>query len=140
MEGHRLSGKRLPDCLLEDNFPSTDESLVGVEGLDGVGEGGVEGLFLSAERNLFGNKWDDGDDDDDGVAGLVRFGEGHLRGPEGLAGVGDLYLELTSLVLERLVVVAALFFSVKTKGNLGVTAALFFADACPDSHTSIHPN
>lgn len=134
VEGHRLSGKRL--LLRDDNFPSTDESLVGVDGLGGVGEVGVEGLFLSAERDLFGNKWEE----DAGV--LETIGEGHLRGVEGLAGVGDLYLELTSLVLERLVV-AALFFSVKIKDGftlLGVSAALFFPDACPDSHTSIHPN
>lgn len=133
VEGHRPSGKR----LLDNNFPSTD---TGVEGLCGVGEGGVEGLFLSVERDLFGNKWEDDDDDDAGVV-LVRFGEGHLRGgAEGLAGgVGDLYLELISLVLERLVVVmVTAFFSARTEGGLtlGVSGALFF----PDSHTSIHPN
>lgn len=49
VEGHRLSGKRLPAILLDDSFPSTDESLIGVEGLGGGGEGGVEGLFLSAD-------------------------------------------------------------------------------------------
>jgi len=136
VEGHRLSGKRLPGSLLDNNFPSTDESLVGVEGLRAVGEGGVEGLFLSAERDLFGNNWEV----DAGVV-LVRFGDGHLRVLDGLTGVGDLYLELTSLVVERLVV-AALFFSARTNGvlTLGLSAALLFLDACPDSHSSIHPN
>lgn len=48
VEGHRLSGKRLPAAILLDD--DNDESLTGVEGLcDGVGEGGVEGLFLSAD-------------------------------------------------------------------------------------------
>lgn len=49
-----------------------------------------------------------------------------------------MYLELISLVLERLVVFSALFFSARTEGGLtlGVSGALFF----PDSHTSIHPN
>ena len=68
----------------------------------------------------------------------MRLGERHLR--DGVAGVGDLYRELTSLVLERRVVVmaAALFFSARTKGALGVSTALCFPDACSDSHTSIH--
>lgn len=139
VEGHRLSGKRLPVTLLDNNFPSTDASLVGVEGLRAVGEGGVEGLFLSAERDLFGNNCDV-----DADVVLVRFGDGHLRVPDGVAGVGDLYLELTSLVVERLVVaaVAALFFSARTSGGLtlGLSAALLFLDACPDSQSSIHPN
>ena len=45
VEGHRLSGKRLPAALLDDNLTSKDESRTGVEGLGGGGEGGVEGLF-----------------------------------------------------------------------------------------------
>lgn len=77
----------------------------------------------------------------------MRFGEGHLREPDdGMAGVGDLYLELTSLVLQNLVVVVvvvvvpALFFSARTKGvlGLGVSTLLCFPDPFPDSHTSIH--
>lgn len=148
MEGHRLSGKRLPvpATLLDNNFPSPDESLVGVEGLRAVGDGGVEGLFLSAERDLFGNNCevDEVVDEVDAEVVLVRFGDGHLRVLDGVAGVGDLYLELTSLVVERLVVavVVALFFSARTSGGLtlGLSAALLFLDACPDSQSSIHPN
>ena len=141
VEGHRLSGKRLPGSLLDNNFPSTDESLVGVEGLRTDGEGGVEGLFLSAERDLFGNNWEEVDAEVDTDVVLIRFGDGHLRVLDGLEGVGDLYLELTSLVVERLVV-AALFFSARTKGGLtlGLSGALLFLDACPDSQSSIHPN
>jgi len=148
VEGHRLSGKRLPvpATLLDNNFPSPDESLVGVEGLRAVGDGGVEGLFLSAERDLFGNNCevDEVVDEVDAEVVLVRFGDGHLRVLDGVAGVGDLYLELTSLVVERLVVavVVALFFSARTSGGLtlGLSAALLFLDACPDSQSSIHPN
>ena len=47
MEGQRASGILLPDTLLDDKCTSIDESWTGVEGLGG--EGGVAGLFLSAD-------------------------------------------------------------------------------------------
>lgn len=102
-----------------------------MDGLDG--EGGVEGRFLSAEWALLGGtKWDDGEGNV-----LVTFGEGKRRGLAGVAGEGDLYLELTSLVRGRRVV-TALFFSAGTNGGLGVSTAVCFRNACSDSHTSIH--
>lgn len=77
----------------------------------------------------------------DGEVGLVKlFGDGHRRGPDGVAaaGAGDLYRELTSLVAKRRVVIA-LFFSAGSKGSLlGVSPVLCFRNACSDSHTSIH--
>jgi len=51
VEGHKLSGKRLVDSLLDEAGKSIDKSRIGVEGL--VGDGGVEGRFLSAETALF---------------------------------------------------------------------------------------
>lgn len=50
----------------------------------------------------------------------MTLGEGHLRV---LVGVGDLYLELTSIVLVRRVAATALFFSVGTRGGLVVSVA-----------------
>lgn len=63
----------------------------------GRGEGGVGGRFLSADIALFGTDRDD-------VVAVLEFGEGHRLGPEAADGVDDLYLELISLVLDRLVV------------------------------------
>lgn len=76
-----------------------------MEGLGG--DGGVEGRFLSADIALFGTG------NERAVPVLVMVGEGQRL------GVGDLYLELTSLVRERHVV--PLFFSGGTKGGLGVS-------------------
>lgn len=113
---------------------STDESRTGVEGLEG--EGGVEGRLLSADWDLLGTTWEGVDDV------LVRPGDGKRRPTEGVDdGVGDLYLELTSLVRRRRVVVvmtavvaaALLFLSAGTKGGLGVSTAVCFSN----SHTSI---
>jgi hypothetical protein len=130
VEGHKLSGDRPFPILLDDNCISTAESWTGVDGLDG--EGGVEGRFLSADTALLGTKWDDGEGNV-----LVTFGERKRRGLAGVAGEGDLYLELTSLVRRRRVV-TALFFSAGTNGGLGVPTAVCFRNACSDSHTSIH--
>lgn len=70
---------------------------------------------------------------------LVRFGDGQRRGPEGVDGDGDLYLEGTSLVRRR-PVVRTLFFSEGTNGGLGVSTVLCFRNAKSDLHTSIHSN
>lgn len=51
MEGHKLSGKRPVDSLLDEGGKSIDASRIGMEGL--VGEDSVEGRFLSAETALF---------------------------------------------------------------------------------------
>ena len=85
MEGHKPSGSRLPIIFLDPNCISVDVSWTGVDGLGG--DGGVEGLFLSADIALFGANWDDG------VTVLVIVGKGQRLEPEGVAGVGDLYLE-----------------------------------------------
>lgn len=89
---------------------------------------GVEGRFLSTDWDLLGTNCADGGDV------LVRFGDGQRRVPEGVegVGVGDLYLELISLVRGRRVV-TALFFWAGTNGGLG-----FFSAASSDSRASIH--
>lgn len=67
-------------------------SRIGVDG-DGLGgDNGVEGRFLSADIALFGAHTIDVDDV------LRALGEGQRCGPRAPNGVGDLYLELTSLV------------------------------------------
>lgn len=73
-----------------------------------MGVVGVEERFLSAEIALL----------EETV--LVALGEGHLLV---LVGVDDLYLELTSIVLDRRVAEAAtaLFFSAGTRGGLVVS-------------------
>ena len=91
VEGHKLSGKRLPVTLLDDKCICTDDSWTGVEGLEG--EGGVEGLFLSAEQGLLGNNLEAAE-----VVVLVKFGDPHRWGPDGDAGDDGLCLELISLV------------------------------------------
>lgn len=108
---------------------SVVKSRAGVDGLGG--EGGVGGRFLSADWALFDTNW----------AGtgtvLVRFGEPHRLGPEGVdGGVGDLYRELTSLVFGRRV--TPLHFSAGTNGRLEVSTAVCFCNAFSASHTSIH--
>lgn len=119
MEGHKASGNRLPINFLDANCITFVVSWTGVEGLGG--DGGVEGRFLSADIALFGT------DTDDAVAVLVVFGEGQRLGPEAADGIGDLYLELTSLVLERWVV--PLFFSAGTNVGLRVSTAECFCNA-----------
>lgn len=128
MEGHKTSGNRLPIIFLDANCISVDVSRTGVDGLGG--EGGVEGRFLSAEIALFGTNWEDV------VTVLVIVGEGHRLEPEGVDGVGDLYLELTSLVRDRWVV--PLFLSAGSNGGLGISTAECFCNASSDSCTSIH--
>lgn len=87
VEGHKLSGKRPPvDRRLDEAGKSIETSRMGVERV--VGEGGVEGRFLSAETALLAAKVEE-------TVGLVTLGEGHRAV---LVGVGDLYLELTSFV------------------------------------------
>ncbi|KAJ6673418.1 hypothetical protein OIU85_012424 [Salix viminalis] len=96
-------------------------------------KGGVEGRLLSADRDLLGTTWE-------GVGNvLLGLGDGKRLATEGVDGEGDLYLETTSLVRGRRVVVAAfavalLFRSAGTKGGLGVSStAMRFSN----SHTSI---
>lgn len=96
--------------------------------MDGLGgEGCAEGRFLSADMALFDTDWECGD------PALVGFGDGQRRPPDRVDGVGDLYLELTSLVRGRRVV-AALFFSARAKGNL---LAVCLCNPCSCSDTSI---
>ena len=97
-----------------DDCDSVDVSDTGVHGR---GDGGVEGLFLSAETALFGP--DEGNEE---LAFLIRFGDGHRRE---FVGVGDLYLELTSLVRDRRVLAIPLFFSAETSDFLEVSTADF---------------
>lgn len=86
MDGHKPSGNLLlPITFLDANSISVAVSQAGVDGIGG--DGGVEGLFLSADIALFGTNWEDG------VTVLVIVGDGQR-----LDVVGDLYLELTSLV------------------------------------------
>lgn len=120
VEGHKLSTDRPPAVLLEDNLKSVDKSWPGVDGL--VGEGGVEGRFLSADWALFCTNWEED------CTVLEAFGEEQRRGVERAEGVGDLYLELTSLVRDRRVAVGTLFLSARTSG--------FLLES--DSNTSIH--
>lgn len=124
MDGHKPSGNRLlPITFLDANSISVAVSRAGVDGLGG--DGGVEGLFLSADIALFGTDWEDG------VDVLVIVGDGQR-----LDGVGDLYLELTSLV--RNLWVVPLFFSAGTNGGLEVSTAECFFNEAFDSCTSIH--
>lgn len=90
VEGHKLSAIRPPADLLEDNLKSAVKSLARVDGL--VGEGGVEGRFLSADIALFCTNWEEAN------TVLEAVGDGQRRGVERAEGVGDLYLERTSLV------------------------------------------
>lgn len=92
----------MPATFLDATNDSVDVSWTGVDGDGLFGEGGVDGRFLSADIALFGTDTFD-------VVVLVTVGEGKRLGPEAATGVGDLYLELTSLVRDRRVV--PLFFS-----------------------------
>lgn len=83
--------------------------------MDGVA--GEEERFLSAETALF----DRACELDEDTVVLVTLGEGHLRVLVGV-GEGDLYLELTSIVLDRRgTATALLFFSAGTRGGLVVS-------------------
>lgn len=86
-------------------------SSTGVYGLGG--DGGVAGLLLSADTALFGA------DADETASFLVVPGEGQRLGPEPADGLGDLYLEGTSLVLDRRVL--SLFLSATPPGDLEVS-------------------
>lgn len=81
MEGHSDSGNLLAVAV---TFLSADVSWTGV-----VGRDGKCGLFLSVETALFGANWVVA------LTVLVTFGDVHRLETD---GVGDLYLELTSLV------------------------------------------
>lgn len=110
--------------------------MTGVEGVGGDGEGGVEGLFLSADCDLFG-----ANNEDAGARNVLEtLGDGERPAEQGLEGVGDLYLELTSLIRGRRVAIAdgALFFSAGTNGGLGVSSVFLLLYPRSDSHTSIH--
>lgn len=129
VDGHKDSGRRFPATFLEAKSISVDVSCTGVDGDELGGDDGVEGRFLSADTALFGT-------DAVAVAAvLVTVGEGQRLGPEDKTGVGDLYLELTSLVLDRRVVPS--FLSAGSNGGLGVSTFEYFCNACCDSHTSI---
>lgn len=141
MEGHNTSGNLLLIIFLADNCDSADVSETGVEGR--TGDVGVDDLFLSADIALLGaGNCDDGNDE---LTFLVRFGDGHRREfVIGFEGVGDLYLELTSLVLDRrvagvavVVVVNPLLFSAGTSGLLMVSTADSLCNSCRASNTSI---
>lgn len=98
----------------------------------------MEGLFRSADCDLFGaNKEDAG-----GRNVLETLGDGERPAEQGLEGVGDLYLELTSLIRGRRVAIADgalfLFFSAGTNGGLGVSSVCLLLYPRSDSHTSIH--
>lgn len=94
------------------------------------GDGGVEGLFLSAEIALLGTDWREG------VAGRATLGEGHRQGLGGGTRVGDLYRELTSL--ERELHVVPLFLSERTDRDRGVLAAELLNCDSFDPYISIH--
>lgn len=132
VEGHNTSGSLLP-IFLDDNCCSADVSETGVEGLE-EGDVGLEGLFLSADNALLEEaNWDDG------LIVLVIFGDGHRLEFEVVVeeGVGDLYLELTSLVRERREVIP-LFPSAGANGRLMVVStADSFCNSCKASNTSI---
>lgn len=90
--------------------------------MDGfAGDDGVEGRLRSADIALFGA------DTELAMPVLVVFGEGKRLGPEAVDGVGDLYLELISLVLDRRVV--PLFLSAGPNCGLGVSTTECFANA-----------
>lgn len=93
-------------------------SWAGVDGLGG--DGGVAGRLLSADIALFGA------DPDDTAAVLVVLGEGQRLGPEAADGLGDLYLEGTSLVLDRRVVPLSL--SARPAGGLEVSVVECLCD------------
>lgn len=104
-ESHKDSGNLLPIAFLAASSIPTDVSWTGVEGRDG--DCGVPDRLLSADTALF-------ETGDDVVTVLVVFGEGQRL------DVGDLYLELTSLVREWHLV--PLFFSAGRNGGLGVSS------------------
>lgn len=118
----------MPATFLDAKNTSVDVSCTGVDG-DGLGgDGGVEGRFLSADIALFGT-------DTFEFVALVTVGEGQRFGPEDATGVGDLYLELTSLVRDRRVV--PLFLSAGINGGLGVSTVNCFCNAGCNLHKSI---
>lgn len=90
----------------------------------------MEGRFLSADTALFCPIWEEEN------TVLEAFGEAQRRGVEMAEGVGDLYLELTSLVRERRVA-DTLFLSARPSGSLGVSPVERFLIES-DSNTSIH--
>lgn len=103
-------------------------SLTGVDGDELGGDDGVDGRFLSADTALFGN------DTVEVAGGLCALGEGQRFGTLAADGVGDIYLELTSLVRDRRVV--PFLLSAETRGGLKVTVVACFPTAFSDS-TSI---
>lgn len=141
MEGHNTSGNLLPITFFVDNCDSADVSETGVEGRDT--DGGVDDLFLSADTALLGPDANWGDGNDDELTFLVKFGDGHRLDFEYEfefgGGVGDLYLELTSLVRDRRVVLAVipLYFSAGTSGLLVVSTAKSLCNSRTASNTSI---
>lgn len=108
--------------FLETELVFVSVSCTGVDCLGG--DGGVEGRFLSAEMALLGTFWQEG------VEGRVTVGEGQRRGPGGATGVGDMYRELISLVLDLRVV--SLFLSDRTEGGREVSTAEFFISVAFD--------
>lgn len=98
-------------------------------GVDGLGDGGVAGRLLSAEIALFGANADDTTDV------LVVLGEGQRLGPEPADGLGDLYLEGTSRVLDRRVV--SFFLSATPAGDLEDSIVECLCDIRSRSHASI---
>lgn len=102
-------------------------SSAGVDGLGG--DGGVAGRFLSADIALLGA------DFDDTTAVLVVLGEEQRLGPEPADGLGDLYLEGTSRVLDLRVV--SLFLSATPAGDLKVSFVECLCDPRSRSHASI---
>jgi len=152
VEGHNTSGSLLP-IFLDDNCCSADVSDTGVDCLEvdvgvdvlflsavsdtGVDDlevyVGVEGLLLSADTALLEANWDEG------LTVLVRFGDGYRLEFEFevVERVGDLYLELTSLI-RGLRVVIPLFLSAGANGCLTVSTADSFFNSCKASNTSIH--
>ncbi|KAI3715052.1 hypothetical protein L6452_22018 [Arctium lappa] len=104
-EGHKDSGNLLPIAFLAVSSIPTYASWTGVEEHDG--DCGVQDRLLSTNTTLFEIG------DDVVVIILVVFGE------EQLLDVGDLYLELTSLVRDWNLV--PLFFSAGRNSGLGVS-------------------
>lgn len=117
------------DAFLGVNSIAAAISWTGVDG-DGLGGvDGVDGRFLSAEIALFGNNAVEVEGD------LRAFGEGQRFGTLAADGVGDIYLELTSLVRDLRVV--PFLLSAETSGGLKDAVVDCFPTAFSDSHTSI---
>lgn len=131
VDGHKDSADLLIDPFLGVSCTAAPVSRTGVDGEGLRGDDGVEGRLLSAEIALFGNCTAEVDDALMALGETLRFGAAAVATDR----VGDIYLELTSLVLDLRV--APFLLSAETRGGLKFTAEDCLPNAFSNSHASI---